>query len=103
MRMLFACEDASRRCSVPIRLLVAMAAFILLHSKLIQLIEDSDSSADDLGYTEILINVDYIRMVFWDRIDTVLILDNGKTLYIKERINEVHQAIKRASAFYLPQ
>ena len=80
-----------------------MAAFILLHSKLVQLIEDSESSAEDLGYTEILINVDHIRMVFWDRIDTVLILDNGNTLYIKERINEVHQAIKRASALYLPQ
>jgi uncharacterized protein YlzI (FlbEa/FlbD family) len=80
-----------------------MAAFILLHSKLIQLIEDSESSAEDLGYTEILINVSHIRMVFWDRIDTVLILDNGNTLYIKERINEVHQAIKRASALYLPQ
>jgi uncharacterized protein YlzI (FlbEa/FlbD family) len=80
-----------------------MAAFILLHSKLIQLIEDSESSAEDLGYTEILINVSHIRMVFWDRIDTVLILDNGNTLYIKERINEVHQAIKRASALYIPQ
>lgn len=101
--MLSPCEDASRRCSVSIRLLVEMAAFILLHSKLIQLIEDSESSADDLGYTEILINVDNIRMVFWDRIDTVLILKNGNTLYIKERINEVHQAIKRASALYLSQ
>jgi uncharacterized protein YlzI (FlbEa/FlbD family) len=80
-----------------------MAAFILLHSKLIQLIEGSEEDAEQLGYTEILINVSHIRMVFWDRIDTVLILDNGNTLYIKERINEVHQAIKRASALYLPQ
>lgn len=80
-----------------------MAAFILLHSKLIQLIEGSEEDAEQLGYTEILINVSSIRMVFWDRIDTVLILDNGNTLYIKERINEVHQAIKRASALYLPQ
>jgi uncharacterized protein YlzI (FlbEa/FlbD family) len=80
-----------------------MAAFILLHSKLVQLIEGSEEDAEQLGYTEILINVSSIRMVFWDRIDTVLILDNGNTLYIKERINEVHQAIKRASALYLPQ
>lgn len=80
-----------------------MAAFILLHSKLVQLIEGSEEDAEQLGYTEILINVSSIRMVFWDRIDTVLILDSGNTLYIKERINEVHQAIKRASALYLPQ
>ena len=75
----------------------------MLHSKLVQLIEGSEEDAEQLGYTEILINVSSIRMVFWDRIDTVLILDNGNTLYIKERINEVHQAIKRASALYLPQ
>jgi uncharacterized protein YlzI (FlbEa/FlbD family) len=80
-----------------------MSAFILLHSKLVQLIEGSEEDAEQLGYTEILINVSSIRMVFWDRIDTVLILDNGNTLYIKERINEVHQAIKRASALYFPQ
>lgn len=80
-----------------------MAAFILLHSKLVQLIEGSEEDAEQLGYTEILINISSIRMVFWDRIDTVLILDNGNTLYIKERINEVHQAIKRASALYLTQ
>jgi uncharacterized protein YlzI (FlbEa/FlbD family) len=80
-----------------------MAAFILLHSKLVQLIEGSESSAEDLGYTEILINVENIRYVFWDRIDTVLIMDNGNTVYIKERINEVHTAIKRASLIYIPQ
>jgi uncharacterized protein YlzI (FlbEa/FlbD family) len=80
-----------------------MAAFVLLHSKLVQLIEGSQESAEDLGYTEILINVDNIRYVFWDRIDTVLIMDNGNTIYLKERINEVHQEIKRASLIYLPQ
>ena len=80
-----------------------MAAFILLHSKLVQLIEGSEESADDLGYTEIIINVKHIRYVFWDRIDTVLIMNNGNTIYLKETINEVHQAIKRASALYLPQ
>jgi uncharacterized protein YlzI (FlbEa/FlbD family) len=47
--------------------------------------------------------VESIRYVFWDRIDTVLIMDNGNTIYLKERINEVHQAIKRASLIYLPQ
>jgi hypothetical protein len=80
-----------------------MAAFVLLHSKLVQLIEGSDESAEDLGYTEILINVEHIRYVFWDKIDTVLIMDNGNTIYLKEQINEVHTAIKRASALYLPQ
>jgi uncharacterized protein YlzI (FlbEa/FlbD family) len=80
-----------------------MAAFILLHSKLVQLIEGSERSAEDLGYTEILINVENIRYVFWDRIDTVLIMDNGNTVYIKEQINEVHTAIKRASLIYIPQ
>lgn len=101
--MLPACEDASRRCAVPIWLLVVMAAFVLLHSKLVQLIEGNEEDAEQLGYTEILINIDNIRYVFWDRIDTVLIMDNGNTVYIKERINEVHQAIKRASLVYLPQ
>jgi hypothetical protein len=101
--MLLACKDARARCGVPIWLLVAMAAFVLLHSKLIQLIEDSDGCAGDLGYTEILVNVDNIRMVFWDKIDTVMILDNGNTLYIKERIHEVYKIINRASALYFPQ
>jgi len=80
-----------------------MAAFVLLHSKLVQLIEGSNENAEDLGYTEILINVQHIRYVFWDKIDTVLIMNNGNTIYLKESINEVHQAIKRASALYLPQ
>jgi uncharacterized protein YlzI (FlbEa/FlbD family) len=80
-----------------------MAAFVLLHSKLVQLIEGNEEDAEQLGYTEILINVENIRYVFWDRIDTVLIMDNGNTVYIKERINEVHQAIKKASFLYLPQ
>jgi len=101
--MLLACKDASRRCGVPIWLLVAMAAFVLLHSKLVQLIEGNEEDAEQLGYTEILINVENIRYVFWDRIDTVLIMDNGNTIYLKERINEVHQAIKRASLIYIPQ
>jgi len=76
---------------------------VLLHSKLVQLIEGSDENAEDLGYTEILINVHHIRYVFWDKIDTVLIMDNGNTIYLKETINEVHQAIKRASLIYIPQ
>lgn len=76
---------------------------MLLHSKLVQLIEGSDENAEDLGYTEILINVHHIRYVFWDKIDTVLIMDNGNTIYLKETINEVHQAIKRASLIYIPQ
>ena len=80
-----------------------MAAFVLLHSKLVQLIDGDDSGGEDLGYTDIIINVENIRYVFWDRIDTVLIMDNGNTVYIKETINEVHTAIKRASLVYLPQ
>jgi len=106
--MLPACKDASRRCGVPIWLLVAMAAFIHVHTKLIQFMDTEDEqlqelTTEELGYTDIIVNLNEIMYIFHDGRSTIVKMSNANELQVKESINEVHQAIKRASALYLPQ
>lgn len=60
-------------------------------------------TAEELGYTDIIINVDQINYVFNDRLDTIIMMQNGSTLYIKESIHEVHQRIKRTTALFMGQ
>lgn len=62
-----------------------------------------DLTAEELGYTDILINTDQINYVFHDRLDTIIMMQNGSTLYVKESIHEVHQRIKRTTALFIGQ
>jgi hypothetical protein len=106
--MLLACKDARARCGVPIRLLVAMAAFIHVHTKLIQFMDTEDEqlqelTTEELGYTDIIVNLNEIMYIFYDGRSTIVKMSNANELQIKESINEVHKQIKRASALYLPQ
>ena len=85
-----------------------MAGFIHVQTKLIQFMDTEDEqlkdlTAEELGYTDILINTDQINYVFHDRLDTIIMMQNGSTLYIKESIHEVHQRIKRTTAFFIGQ
>jgi uncharacterized protein YlzI (FlbEa/FlbD family) len=85
-----------------------MAGFIHVQTKLIQFMDTEDEqlkdlTAEELGYTDILINTDQINYVFHDRLDTIIMMQNGSTLYIKESIHEVHQRIKRTTAFFMGQ
>ena len=85
-----------------------MAGFIHVQTKLIQFMDTEDEqlkdlTAEELGYTDILINTDQINYVFHDRLDTIIMMQNGSTLYIKESIHEVHNRIKRTTALYMGQ
>ena len=85
-----------------------MAGFIHVQTKLIQFMDTEDEqlkdlTAEELGYTDILINTDQINYVFHDRLDTIIMMQNGSTLYIKESIHEVHNRIKRTTALFMGQ
>ena len=85
-----------------------MAGFIHVQTKLIQFMDTEDEqlkdlTAEELGYTDILINTDQINYVFHDRLDTIIMMQNGSTLYIKESIHEVHNRIKRTAALFIGQ
>ena len=62
-----------------------------------------DLTAEELGYTDILINTEEINYAFHDRLDTIIMMKNGSTLFVKESIHEVHQRIKRTTALYIGQ
>ena len=79
-----------------------------MQTKLIQVMDTEDEqlkdlTAEELGYTDIIINVDQINYVFHDRLDTIIMMQNGSTLYVKESIHEVHQRIKRTTALFMGQ
>jgi uncharacterized protein YlzI (FlbEa/FlbD family) len=85
-----------------------MAGFIHVQTKLIQVMDTDDEqlkdlTAEELGYTDILVNTEQINYVFHDRIDTIIMMQNGSQLFVKESIHEVHQRIKRTTALFMGQ
>ena len=85
-----------------------MAGFIHVQTKLIQFMDTEDEqlkdlTAEELGYTDILVNTDQINYVFDDKLDTVIMMQNGSQLFVKESIHEVHQRIKRTGALFMGQ
>jgi uncharacterized protein YlzI (FlbEa/FlbD family) len=85
-----------------------MAGFIHVQTKLIQFMDTEDEqlknlTAEEIGWTDLLINTDQINYVFDDKLDTVIMMQNGSQLFVKESIHEIHQRIKRTTAFFLGQ
>lgn len=85
-----------------------MAGFIHVQTKLIQFMDTDDEqlkdlTAEEIGWTDLLVNTDQINYVFDDKLDTIIMMQNGSTLYVKESIHEVHQRIKRTTAFFMGQ
>ena len=85
-----------------------MAGFIHVQTKLIQFMDTEDEqlknlTAEELGYTDILVNTDQINYVFDDKLETVIMMQNGIQLFVKESIHEVHQRIKRTTALFMGQ
>lgn len=85
-----------------------MAGFIHVQTKLIQFMDTQDEqlkdlTAEELGYTDILVNTDQINYVFDDKLETVIMMQNGNQLFIKETIHEVHEKIKRTTALFIWQ
>jgi uncharacterized protein YlzI (FlbEa/FlbD family) len=85
-----------------------MAGFIHVQTKLIQFMDTEDEqlknlTAEELGYTDILVNTDQINYVFDDKLDTVIMMQNGSQLFVKESIHEVHNRIKRTTALFMGQ
>ena len=85
-----------------------MAGFIHVQTKLIQFMDTQDEqlkdlTAEEIGWTDLLINTDQINYVFDDKLDTVIMMQNGNQLFVKESIHEVHQRIKRTTALFIGQ
>jgi uncharacterized protein YlzI (FlbEa/FlbD family) len=85
-----------------------MAGFIHVQTKLIQFMDTEDEqlknlTAEEIGWTDLLVNTDQINYVFDDKLETVIMMQNGSTLYIKESIHEVHNRIKRTGALFMGQ
>jgi uncharacterized protein YlzI (FlbEa/FlbD family) len=85
-----------------------MAGFIHVQTKLIQFMDTDDEqlkdlTAEEIGWTDLLINTDQINYVFDDKLDTVIMMQNGSQLFVKESIHEVHQRIKRTTALFMGQ
>ena len=85
-----------------------MAGFIHVQTKLIQFMDTEDEqlkdlTAEEIGWTDLLINTDQINYVFDDKLDTVIMMQNGNQLFVKESIHEVHQRIKRTTALFMGQ
>jgi uncharacterized protein YlzI (FlbEa/FlbD family) len=85
-----------------------MAGFIHVQTKLIQFMDTEDEqlkdlTAEEIGWTDLLINTDQINYVFDDKLDTVILMQNGSQLYVKESIHEVHNRIKRTTALFIGQ
>lgn len=85
-----------------------MSGFIHVQTKLIQFMDTEDKqlqelTTEELGYTDILVNTDHINYIFDDKINTIIMMQNGSTLYIKETIHEVHNRLKRTTALFMGQ
>jgi uncharacterized protein YlzI (FlbEa/FlbD family) len=85
-----------------------MAGFIHVQTKLIQFMDTEDEqlkdlTAEEIGWTDLLINTDQINYVFDDKLDTVIMMQNGSQLFVKESIHEVYQRIKRTGALFMGQ
>ena len=79
-----------------------------MQTKLIQFMDTEDEqlkdlTAEEIGWTDLLINTDQINYVFDDKLDTVIMMQNGNQLYVKESIHEVHNRIKRTTALFIGQ
>jgi len=85
-----------------------MAGFIHVRTKLIQFMDTDDVqlqelTAEEMGYTDIIVNVNEIMYVFDDGHNTIIKMSNANELQVKESIHEVHNRIKRTTALFMGQ
>jgi uncharacterized protein YlzI (FlbEa/FlbD family) len=85
-----------------------MAGFIHVRTKLIQFMDTDDEqlqelTTEELGYTDIIVNVNEIMYVFDDGRNTIIKMSNANELIVKESIHEVHNRIKRTTALFIGQ
>ena len=85
-----------------------MAGFIHVQTKLIQFMDTDDEqlkdlTAEEIGWTHLLVNVNEIMYVFDDGHSTIIKMSNTNELEVKESIHEVHQRIKRTTALFMGQ
>lgn len=75
--------------------------FIKLRAMLIESLDTEDeqlaaASAREIGYTDILVNINQIEHIFNNKAESVIQLQSGLTIGTKESINEIHEKINRA-------
>ena len=85
-----------------------MAGFIHVRTKLIQFMDTDDEqlkdlTAEEIGWTDLLVNVNEIMYVFDDGRNTIIKMSNANELIVKESIHEVHNRIKRTTALFIGQ
>ena len=61
----------------------------------------AEATQRDLGWTDLLININEIEYIYRAQTETIIRLVNGSEIGIKDSINEIHEKINRAFALPL--
>lgn len=75
--------------------------FIRVRSRLVETLKTEDeklaeATQRDLGWTDLLININEIEYIYRAETETVIRLINGSEVGVKDSINELHEKINRA-------
>ena len=85
---------------------IGRVMFIRVRSRLVESLKTEDeqlaeASQRDLGWTDLLININEIEYIYRTDSETIVRMINGSEIGIKEGINEIHEKINRAFALPL--
>ena len=61
----------------------------------------AEATQRDLGWTDLLVNINEIEYIYRAQAETIIRLVNGSEIGIKDSINEIHEKINRAFALPL--
>lgn len=80
--------------------------FIRVKSRLVESLNTEDeqlaeATQRDLGWTDLLVNINEIEYIYRAQTETIIRLVNGSEIGIKDSINEIHEKINRAFALPL--
>ena len=80
--------------------------FIRVRSRLVESLKTEDeqlaeATQRDLGWTDLLININEIEYIYRAETETIVRMINGSEIGVKDSINELHEKINRAFALPL--
>ncbi len=88
------------------RMSIGRLMFIRVKSRLVESLNTEDeqlaeATQRDLGWTDLLVNINEIEYIYRAQTETIIRLVNGSEIGIKDSINEIHEKINRAFALPL--
>lgn len=88
------------------RMNIGRLMFIRVRSRLVESLKTEDeqlaeATQRDLGWTDLLININEIEYIYRAETETVVRMINGSEIGVKDSINELHEKINRAIALPL--